>query len=457
MLKKNGSMTAAMSLMMLVLLSLVAAGLQAVQTACSRVQAVNAVDTGLYSLFSEYDKELLEKYHLFFLNSGYGEEKQDPAQMINQIEYYMKPILSSGLIKSKLLACGAEGIRVASDNKGRAVEQQMNRYMKKNLGMEQLENIRRMLTESQQIMKGQQAAKDAGIQEKVSEETEPMKGISPGNNPLEIFRNIKNNGFLGMVIPQGSEVSKKERDLSSAVSKRKLQTGMGDFTELKQETSALDKIWIQEYILEHMNTYTDQNTEGVFQYETEYILGGKSSDKENLSYVVKRLLLIREVSNLAYLYTDAKKRGELEACAAALSVLALIPEGMALVQAVLAAGWAYVESLSDVKILLSGGRVPMSKDGDSWKTQLGNLYGDSIETGKKGLDYEEYLRILFFMSSKEKAVIRAMDLIEWNIKAMDGKNTFAMDACVDAVSVSFRIQGPKGSVWQADRMYSYDM
>lgn len=456
-MKKNGSMTVAMSLMMLVLLSLIAAGLQAVQTACSRVQAVNALDTGLYSLFSEYDKELLETYHLFFLNSGYGEEKQNLAQMINQIEHYMKPVLSSGLTRSKLLACGLEGIRVASDNKGRAVEQQMIRYMKKNLGMEQLKNIREMLTESQRILKGQQDVKDAGIQEKVAEETEPMKGISSSNNPLEIFRNIKKNGFLGMVIPPGTEVSGKERNLSSAVSKRKLQTGMGDFTELKQETSVWDQMWIQEYILEHMSTYTDQETEGVLQYETEYILGGKSSDKENLSYVVKRLLLIREVSNLAYLYTDAQKRGELEACAAALSVLALIPEGMVLVQAVLAAGWAYAESLSDVKILLSGGKVPMIKDGDSWKTQIGNLHEDRIETGTKGLNYEDYLRILFLMSSKEKILIRAMDIVEWNIKAMAGKETFAMDTCVDAVSFSFRMQGPEGKVWQADRMYSYDM
>lgn len=123
-------MTVAMSLMMLVLLSLVAAGLQASRVACTRVQAVNGIDTGLYSLFSEYDEKLLEQYHLFFLDGSYGTGRMNPAQMINQIEYYMKPVLSSGLTRCSILACGIDGYRVASDEKGKAVQQQMIRYMK---------------------------------------------------------------------------------------------------------------------------------------------------------------------------------------------------------------------------------------------------------------------------------------------------------------------------------------
>ena len=81
-----------------------------------------------------------------------------------------------------------------------------------------------------------------------------------------------------------------------------------------------------------------------------------------------------------------------------------------LVQAILAAGWAYVESLSDVRCLLSGGEVPLVKDRASWRTQLGNLGIRDTCTGSAGLNYEEYLRILFAMSSKEKTVMRALDV-----------------------------------------------
>lgn len=101
--------------------------------------------------------------------------------------------------------------------------------------------------------------------------------------------------------------------------------------------------------MESLSFYTHENHAGALDYQVEYVLGGKGNDKENLQYVVNRLLLIREASNIAFLYTDSQKRSELQACASALSLLLLIPEGMTLVQGVLAAGWAYVESISDVK------------------------------------------------------------------------------------------------------------
>lgn len=450
-------MTVAMSLMMLILLSLVAAGLQASRVACTRVQAVNGIDTGLYSLFSEYDEKLLEQYHLFFLDGSYGTGRMNPAQMINQIEYYMKPVLSSGLTRCRILACGIDGYRVASDEKGKAAQQQMIRYMKDNLGVSAIEAIRDRMEESQNILNHQEQIRDFGISEIVPEDTEPMEGISENNNPLEIVRNLRNNGFLGMAMPSGSIVSEKQIEVQETASRRELQTGIGDFRGQDYGNSGLDKLWVQEYILEHMSSYTDQKTDGSLDYEAEYILGGKDSDKDNLSYVVNRILLIREAANIAYLYTDSQRRAELEACAAALSFLTLIPEGMVLVQAILAAGWAYVESLSDVRCLLSGGKVPLIKDRASWRTQLSNLGIRDTCTGSAGLNYEEYLRILFSMSSKEKTVMRALDVMELNLRMIPGKENFAIDACTDAVSFSFQIQGAEGKKWQADRMYTYDM
>ena len=185
-MKKTGSMTVAMSLMMLVLLSLVAAGLQASKVACARTQAVNGIDTGLYSLFSEYDQELLERYHLFFLDGGYGQGTLNMGQMVNQMEYYMEPVLSSGLTKCQILGSGVDGFRIASDSSGKAVEQQMIRYMKGNLGVEGIEHIQNMLTQAADIMNEQEAIQDGGISEAIPEETEPMEGISENNNPLDL-------------------------------------------------------------------------------------------------------------------------------------------------------------------------------------------------------------------------------------------------------------------------------
>ena len=455
-MKQKGSMTAAMSILLLVLLSLITASIQSSRTACARVQAVNSMDTGLYSLFSEYDRELLERYNLFFLDASYNTGRIQIAQVLNHLEDYMKPVLDSGLTKCAVQICAADGFRAASDKNGAAVKQQIIRYMKENLGNAGIEALLKKTEEEKQVLEEQENIKNNGMEEINPEETTPMPEISETNNPLEIIKSFKENGFLSFVLPSGVNVSEKTIDLSAALSKRERQQGMGDFPELETEVGLADKIFIQEYAFEKFQSFTD-GAETPLAYEIEYLLGGKEGDRENLSSVVKKLLLLREISNLAFLYTNPQKRGELAACASALSFLLLIPEGMTFVQGVLAAGWAYIEGIADVKALLSGGRVPLVKDSSSWKTQLSDLRADTGISTEKGADYEEYLRILLMSVPEQELVMRIMDVIEVNFRQEEGKEKFAFDACIDAVAVSFQIAGPENKIWQAERMYSYDM
>lgn len=455
-MKQKGSMTAAMSILLLVLLSLITASIQSSRTACARVQAVNSMDTGLYSLFSEYDRELLERYNLFFLDASYNTGRIQIAQVLNHLEDYMKPVLDSGLTKCAVQICAADGFRAASDKNGAAVKQQIIRYMKENLGNAGIEALLKKTEEEKQVLEEQENIKNNGMEEINPEETTPMPEISETNNPLEIIKSFKENGFLSFVLPSGVNVSEKTIDLSAALSKRERQQGMGDFPELETEEGLADKIFIQEYAFEKFQSFTD-GAETPLAYEIEYLLGGKEGDRENLSSVVKKLLLLREISNLAFLYTNLQKRGELAACASALSFLLLIPEGMTFVQGVLAAGWAYIEGIADVKALLSGGRVPLVKDSSSWKTQLSDLRADTGISTEKGADYEEYLRILLMSVPEQELVMRIMDVIEVNLRQEEGKEKFAFDACIDAVAVSFQIAGPENKIWQAERMYSYDM
>ena len=451
-MKQKGSMTAAMSILLLVLLSLITVSIQSSRTACARAQAVNSMDTGLYSLFSEYDRELLERYNLFFLDASYNTGRIQIAQVLNHLEDYMKPVLDSGLTKCAVQICAADGFRAASDKNGAAVKQQIIRYMKENLGNAGIEALLKKTEEEKQVLEEQENIKNNGMEEINPEETTPMPEISETNNPLEIIKSFKENGFLSFVLPSGVNVSEKTIDLSATLSKRERQQGMGDFPELETEEGFADKIFIQEYAFEKFQSFTD-GAETPLAYEIEYLLGGKEGDRENLSSVVKKLLLLREISNLAFLYTNPQKRGELAACASALSFLLLIPEGMTFVQGVLAAGWAYIEGIADVKALLSGGCVPLVKDSGSWKTQLSDLRADTGIT----TDYEEYLRILLMSVPEQELVMRIMDVIEVNLRQEEGKEKFAFDACIDTVAVSFQIAGPENKIWQAERMYSYDM
>ena len=453
----KGSMTAAMCLLLLVIMSLLGACIRGTRISCARIQASNAMDTALYSLFSQYDQDLLQDYHLFFLDGGYGENKLNLSQIITQAEAYAGPVLTSGLTKCSLDACGIDSFQLASDQKGEAVTEQILRYMKGRLGNKGLQVLTEQLNKNQSIMENQESIQEGGINEIPLDEAAPMEEISESNNPLEIIKNIRSHGFLGLVLPENGKISENALDLQSLLSHRELEQGLNSLPLSDGASGVADKILIQEYILENLSFYTQENHPGTLDYQVEYVLGGKESDKENLQYVVNRLLLVREASNIAFLYTDSQKRSELQACASALSLLLLIPEGMTLVQGVLAAGWAYVESICDVKTLLSGGKVPLSKDASSWKTHLNRLSAEDTPSGSKGLDYRDYLFLLLSFSSEEDLTFRCMDMIEQNIRIKEARGSFSFDACLYSISVNFLISGPEEKKWQGQRFYTYKM
>lgn len=450
-------MTCAMSLLLLVIISLLAACIQSSRVSCARAQAANAMGAAMYSLFAQYDRDLLEDYHLFFLDSGYGDSRPNLAQVIAQTETFALPILSSGLTNCELDTCGITGFRLASDDKGEAVKAQILRYMKDNLGTKGIQLIKDRFNQNVEAMEEQEEIQEGGLEEAPIEEEVPMEDISPSNNPLEIIENIRSHGFLGLVLPDGGTVSEKSVEAESLLSFRELEQGMGALPLSQGKSSVTDKLLIQEYILDSLSFYTQESHPGTLEYQVEYVLGGKDTDRENLQYVVNRLLLIREASNIAFLYTDPQKRAELQACASALSLLLLIPEGMTLVQGVLAAGWAYIESICDVKTLLSGGKVPLTKDNGSWKTHLNHLSTEDASSASAGLDYRDYLFLLLSFSSEDRLTFRCMDMMEQNIRAKEGRANFSFDACLDAVSMNFLISGPEGQQWQGERFYTYDM
>lgn len=456
-MKSKGSITCTMCLLLLVIISLLGACIRSSRISVGRVQAVNAMDTAMYSLFSQYDQDLLTDYHLFFLDGSYGKGSLNLAQVLAEAEAFTLPVLSSGLAPCRLESCGVNGFRLASDNSGEAVRAQIIRYMKDNLGSKGIQLIRNQLTRNKTAMEKQEMIQEGGLEEAPINQEAPMAEISETNNPLEIIENIRSHGFLGLVLPDGHQLSEKSLDLQSLLSRRELSHGFGELPLSQADGSAADKLLLQEYILDNLSYYTQSSHSGKLDYQAEYILGGKDSDQENLRYVVNRLLLIRETSNIAFLYTNPQKRAELQACASALSLLLLIPEGMALVQGILAAGWAYIESICDVKILLSGGKVPLTKDSASWKTQLNHLSTEASSSGSFGLDYREYLFLLLSFSSADTLTLRCMDMIEQNIRSIEGREYFSFDACLDALSLNFLISGPEEQQWQGERFYTYDM
>ena len=90
---RRGSITVFLSLILSLMVSLVCAGITSVRIAAARVQILNGMDIGLYSLFGQYDRKLLEEYDLFALDGSGGGGEVKLATVYDNLISYMEPVL----------------------------------------------------------------------------------------------------------------------------------------------------------------------------------------------------------------------------------------------------------------------------------------------------------------------------------------------------------------------------
>ena len=198
--------------------------------------------------------------------------------------------------------------------------------------------------------------------------------------------------------------------------------------------------------MHYMGSYLHPKEEGALSYQIEYLLIGKDRDSENLKGVVNTLCAVREAANVCYLYSDASKCAEAEAVATALATTLGVPEISPLLKTSLLLGWAYAESLYDVRCLLEGEKIPLLKNSNSWHYSLqGALQMEEGEkTEQAGLSYEDYLRIMLMLEKKDILTDRAMNMVEADIRMTPGNRAFRLDACYDYVEIEVEIKSKYG-------------
>lgn len=92
-MKKSGSITVFTSLFLAVFLLVFQVLLQSVQIGGGRVQAETGVEEGLYSVFAGYDRELLERYHVFMVDGSYGTGVWKPECMYQTVKNVWKRVV----------------------------------------------------------------------------------------------------------------------------------------------------------------------------------------------------------------------------------------------------------------------------------------------------------------------------------------------------------------------------
>ncbi len=469
----RGTITVFFSILLILFLSLACTLVESARVQGARARAGILTELGMFSVFGEYERALLEDYDVLFLDGGYGKETLEAATMEKRLKEYMEANAGKkggGLLGGfqmfplRMEECAVEGYALMTDNAGSVFYQQAVKNVKETLGTE---IVSRYLEWREESQKQEQAAKEyteksqsnrtelARMEQEVrkAKEAEALaaqeNGTAAANpentpavqveNPLEIIEKIKKMGILGLVVKDESMVSSKTTQISELPSGRKRNQGNLDMDE--SESGLTAEAIFQDYLVQHFPSMTDKESEGALDYQVEYILGGKDSDQENLKYVVNRLLLLREGTNFLCAAGNAQMRGQAQTLAAA--VAGVIGSGLLtpLVTTALLLAWAYGESLLDVRTLLAGGRVELIKTAATWKLSLENLgrilevLGECDQGGGEGLNYEEYLRVLLAAGSREKYPMRALDMIEANLRRKEETSAFRADNCVAKIAV----------------------
>ncbi len=160
------------------------------------------------------------------------------------------------------------------------------------------------------------------------------------------------------------------------------------------------------------------NRSSIFNYEKEYILSGKFSEEQSLSYVKRSIFTLREGLNTAHILADHQKMEEVMELAAAISAV-----GEPLEAAVIVAIWASAESSNDVKLLLEGNKVAFNKTKSQWALTLPKAIVYAFTDGsikpqdKSGKLYDEYLEAMLYLQDDETKILRIADLIQLNLRA----------------------------------------
>ena len=162
---------------------------------------------------------------------------------------------------------------------------------------------------------------------------------------------------------------------------------------------------------------------------------------------------------MLYLLSDGAKVAEAQALAMALTAVMLLPALAEPVKYTILFAWAYVESLQDVKTLLSGGRVPLFKTAADWKMGIGclkNVRGSlTADSGGNGLNYKEYLQIMVFLQDADTRTERAMDIMEMDIRRTPGNGRFRLDGCFDTYQAHLGVMSRFGYSYEMTRRYGF--
>ena len=441
---------------------------------------VSMAQTGLTEhLLANYDVPLANRYHLYFLDprmNGQTLEEEGQAyykelfQGSSGMSLFSSPVWR---METEYLSVVPYGTMYEKECQFfiAQIEDCMKYDLTKDLLMkvlgnaaqetekqaDRLEETVKNLDKTNPADKGSQDSADDTLTPSDVAEGELAGSEVQKNNPLQKIRSILEYGVLGIV---ADEAQLSDRKIAPSLlpfqnqNEKKIALSM----DILKNLSNIDDLITEQglsnltvnltsqgalnlYIQKYFNSYKKENVieDTRLLYEVEYILGGQNSDKENLEYVVNRLVLLRFALNAVYGFGNEELREEALALSAVLTGITGTPEFMEAVRYIILAAVNLIESVTDVEALLKGEKIPVVKTAADWKTSISGRIKESSQSVEQGLDYQGYVMILLTLQSDVTSkCYRMQNLMQINIQ--EEEPTFQIKECKEAVEIKTGVE-----------------
>ena len=447
----RGSMTVFLSFVLTMVLGLFFTMSEVLRFFCLKKQTDRASLIAVESCFADYCRPLWEEYGLLGVDLSYGKDELDTETFEKR---YFRYLDENG---------NAEGMHffqaypkkaalvdrsVLTDNDYAGLVREAAKSVENNIGEDALSMLQELTGKVKGAEEGSDGLSDlAGSGEDVMNGNSPpasvrtVEGTEPNEETKKKIRGCENpllgivpvsiSGILKLVLPMGASVSNEKllTPRSGRCSARALESGTMPNDTPKAHEKALYYFWLSKTFRD----FTEEDRENSMSYEMEYVICGKDADVDNLKGTVQRLLLLREVLNMASICQDSERVGETEVLALIIATLLTQPELKDAVKYVILAIWSYVESILDIRTLLDGGKVPFVKSPSDWNSDLWTLVSD-VYSGRKAkegsgfkVDYSGYLLAFAAMTPLRTSAGRACDLIEEHIRRSEEYKNIRMD------------------------------
>ena len=477
--EEKGQITVFLSLLLIVLIGFSFVVVEGVSSYGASALGEDAVKNAGENVLANYDRELFNKYHIFFLdprekNYILSDGKADVAQYFSGNSFF-NVFCNSLEMTEEVTAVEEDGLylkheirewmKYRQEEKVKdTLKQLINNVKKNNADRKEYQNEAEEETGNIEQSEENKAEKDKG--DKVEEETvsqEVQKERTTWKEIKEALQLLTKTGILFYVSDHPEQLSRKsipEGNLPSRAKKREqeehkveefLFSGSGlkgiksmlsvDFSINTNSTLWTKENYIVPYIEECFLDYSEEGKEEkndvqeqVLAYEKEYLIKGQPSDLDNLKRVANDILLLRFINNYIFTGRDAEIQSQVNIMASALTGVVGIPQTAKAVQMMLRAALSYGESLLELHTLFEGGEISLTKDRGNWNLELKTMVKQlkekkAVKKGKHNISYKDYLKVLLFMKGNSTILCyRMMDIMQENIACKEAG--FLMENCL---------------------------